>query len=158
MTTKGRAQQPCTPTCTGHYGAERCLGWCLEEAALHEHPNAERIAWYHEVAVRDGRPLGITSGNHCASAQSRALIECLLPGDVRPHEPRAAALELQADAARGGRWHPAAEVRAGKWLPAPGDLAIYNRANPADPSTNWQRHVDRVIRVAVERGGYESER
>jgi hypothetical protein len=113
-------------------------------------PNPERIAWYHAVAVRNGRPLGITSGNYCASAQSRALLECVLPGDAKPHEARAAAIELQADAMRVGRWHPIAEVRGGKWRPRSGDLAVYDRSNPAEPSTGWQRHVDRVIQLSAD--------
>lgn len=144
-----------TEVATGTLG-ERCLAWCLEEANSHERPSESRVAWYHEVAVRNGRPLGITHGNHCASAQSRALVECLLPGDVKPHEPRAAAIELQADAARLGRWHPVAEVLAGKWLPRAGDLAVYDRSKLGEPSTNWQRHVDRVIRTMPESGSYEN--
>lgn len=127
---------------------ERCLAWCLEEAAAHEHPSPDRIAWYHAVAVRNGKLLGIKRGNHCASAQSRALTECLLEGDVKPHQPRAAALELQSDATANGRWRSVREVRAGKWLPRPGDLAIYDRSVAGNPSTSWQRHVDRVIRVS----------
>jgi hypothetical protein len=127
---------------------ERCLAWCLEEAAAHERPDADRIAWYHAVAIRNGKPLGIKSGNHCASAQSRALTECVLEGEVKPHSPRAAALELQSDAMASGRWRSVREVRAGKWLPRPGDLAIYDRSVPGKPTTSWQRHVDRVIRVS----------
>jgi|GEM_PF-2292952 len=135
---------------------ERCLAWCLEEALEHRQPSADRIAWYHAVAVRNGKPLGIKIGNHCASAQSRALMECVLPGEVKPHEPRAAAKELRDDAAALGRWRPVTEVRAGKWQPRPGDLAIYTRANPADPKTAWQRHVDRVIRVSDDGSRYEN--
>lgn len=135
---------------------ERCLAWCLEEPAAHKHPDAARIAWYHAVAIRNGKPLGIKTGNHCASAQSRALVECLLAGDVKPHEPRAGALELQQDAIANGRWHSRDEVLSGKWLPRPGDLAIYNRANPADPKTSWWRHVDRVIRVTDDGASYEN--
>lgn len=82
---------------------ERCLAWCLEEAATHRQPNAERIAYYHKVAVRNGKPLGIKVGNHCASAQSRAMIESKLEGEALPHEPRAGALELQQDAIANGR-------------------------------------------------------
>jgi hypothetical protein len=135
---------------------ERCLAWCLEEWETHRQPSAERIAWYHAVAKRNGKLLGIKVGNHCASAQSRAMIECLLPGEAAPHEPRAGAIELQQDAIANGRWHSRAEVQAGKWLPRPGDLAIYNRANPADPKSTWWRHVDRVIRVVDEGAGYEN--
>lgn len=135
---------------------ERCLAWCLEEAEEHRQPSAARVAWYHAVAMRNGKLLGIKTGNHCASAQSRALTECLLAGEVTPHEPRAAAKELRDDAAVRGRWRPIAEVRAGKWLPRPGDLAIYNRANPADPKTAWQRHVDRVVRVSSDATRYEN--
>lgn len=135
---------------------ERCLAWCLEEAEAHRRPSAERIAWYHAVAKRNGKPLGIKVGNHCASAQSRAVVECLLPGEVAPHEPRAGAIELQQDAMANGRWHSRAEVHAGKWSPRPGDLAIYNRANAADPKSTWWRHVDRVIRVTEDGAGYEN--
>jgi hypothetical protein len=135
---------------------ERCVAWCLEEAQTHERPDAERIAYYHAVAVRNGKPLGIKAGNFCASAQSRALVECLLLGDVKPHEPRAGAIELLSDALHGGRFHGAAEVRARKWLPRPGDLAIYDRSNPADPKTSWLRHVDRVIRVSDDQTQYEN--
>jgi hypothetical protein len=168
--------QPLTPVASGSVGGagavgadstadegasvgtlgERCLAWCLEEAAAHPNPSAERIRWYHAVAMRNGKPLGISAGNHCASAQSRALIECLLSGEVRPHEPRAGAIELQSDAVRSGRWRAVSEVRAGRWLPRPGDLAIYNRANPADPSTSWQRHVDRVIGISDDGAQFEN--
>ena len=135
---------------------ERCLDWCLEEAARHPRPNAERIAWYHAIAVRDGKPLGIKKGNHCASAQSRALLECLLPGDPTPHEFRAAALELQHDAAKRGHWHSVVEVLRARWLPSPGDLAIYDRSVPSDPSTSWQRHVDRVEKISSDGAQYEN--
>ncbi|MET0792204.1 MAG: hypothetical protein ABW061_11840 [Polyangiaceae bacterium] len=132
---------------------ERCLIWCLEEARTHEHPDAARIAWYHAIAMRNGKALGITVGNFCASAQSRALVECALASDVRPHEPRAGAIELQQDATRLGNWRSAAEVRARKWAPRPGDLAIYNRSTPTEA---WLRHVDRVIRVSDDGLQYEN--
>jgi hypothetical protein len=135
---------------------ERCLAWCLEEMASHATPSAQRIAEYHAVAVRNGKLLGIKRGNHCASAQSLAMVESSLPGDVRPHEPRAAAVELQLDAQRLGRWRSIADVRAGKWLPAPGDLAIYDRSVAGKASTAWQRHVDRVVRVSDDRKSYEN--
>jgi hypothetical protein len=80
----------------------------------------------------------------------------LLPGEVAPHEPRAGAIELQQDAIKQGRFRPVAEVRAGKWLPRPGDLAIYNRSNPGKPETSWWRHVDRVIRVSGDGARYEN--
>jgi len=131
------------PSAAGTLG-ERCLAWCIEEMAKHEKPSAQRIAEYHAVAMRNGKLLGITKGNHCASAQSLALVDCLVAGDVKPHEPRAAAVELQDDAKKNGRWRPVADVRSGKWLPSPGDLAIYDRSAPG---ASWQRHVDRVIRV-----------
>jgi len=134
---------------------ERCLTWCLTEALAHPHPDAARIAWYHAVAMRDGKPLGIKAGNYCASAQSRSMVECLLRGDVKPHEPRAAVVELQSDAVSRGFWHSTAEVRSNKWLPRPGDLAIYDRTNSADPSTSWQRHVNRVIRLSADNTQYE---
>lgn len=132
---------------------ERCLAWCIQEMATHPVPNAQRIAAYHAVAVRNGKPLGITQGNFCASAQSLAMVQSLLPEDVKPHEPRAAAVELQQDAQRLGRWRPVADVRAGKWSPSPGDLAIYDRSAPG---AAWQRHVDRVIQLSGDGQLYEN--
>jgi hypothetical protein len=143
------------PVSAGTLG-ERCLHWCLFEAEEHQRPSAERIAFYHAVAVRNGKPLGIKTGNHCASAQSRALMECLVAGDVRPHEPRAAGIELVNDAIKQGRWRAISEIRAGLWVPRPGDLAIYDRANPGNPGTGWQRHVDRVIQVSPDRTQYQN--
>jgi hypothetical protein len=132
---------------------ERCLIWCLEEARTHEHPDAARIAWYHAIAMRKGKALGITVGNFCASAQSRALVECAFDSDTRPHEPRAGAIELQQDATRLGNWRSVAEVRARKWSPRPGDLAIYDRSTP---TVAWLRHVDRVIVVSDDGLQYEN--
>ena len=122
---------------------ERCLAWCLEEALAHEHPSSERIAWYHAVAMRNGKALGITSGNCCASAQSRALVECLLPGETRPHEPRAAAIELQSDAdaswplapSRGsaGRQMATPARRSGRLRPLETSAAQHELATPRRP-------------------------
>lgn len=151
----GGADGEPTPVAQGTLG-ERCLAWCLREAELHRQPSAERIAWYHAVAVRNGKPLGIRAGNHCASAQSRGLVECILPGEVKPHEPRAAAIELASDAMACGRFRSIKEARAGVWLPRPGDLAIYDRSRPGLPHTAWQRHVDRVIRISRDRSRFEN--
>jgi hypothetical protein len=131
---------------------ERCLAWCLEEAARHPLPSAERIAWYHAIAIRNGAPLGITRGNHCASAQSRALVESLVDFDLSPHEPRASVIEIEEDAKLRGLWHPIAEVRSGAWRPRAGDLATYDRAVPGE----WQRHVDRVVQVSDDAERFES--
>jgi hypothetical protein len=144
------------PTASSGTLGERCLAWCLREAEEHRQPDASRVAYYHGVAVRGGKPLGIKTGNHCASAQSRAMLECLLPGDVRPHEPRASAKEMRADAVKTGRWRAVAEVRGGKWLPRPGDLAIYDRSIAGRPETSWYGHVDRVIRVSEDGAQYEN--
>lgn len=65
---------------------------------------------------------------------------------------RAAAKEIMADARAGkrGRWHSAAEIRAG-YRPPPGALCIYHRGPPGAPTG----HVDRYER-AVDAEHYES--
>lgn len=84
------------------------------------------------------------------------MLECLLPGDVKPREPRASAKEIMADAVKLGRWRSVAEVRGGKWLPRAGDLAIYDRSIAGRPETSWYGHVDRVIRVSEDQREYDN--
>jgi hypothetical protein len=82
--------------------------------------------------------------NHCAIAQCNAAFQCKLPGELIPHRMRAAAKELMADAIGSRAWHSRAELAQG-WRPHTGDLAIYDRSNPAKPETQWFGHVNRVI-------------
>jgi hypothetical protein len=145
------AAVPAQPDAAEQSLGERCASWCEREAAAHRVPDASRVAWYHAVAVRGGRPLGIRTGNHCASAQSRALVEVLRPGEAAPHEPRAGAKELLEDARAGGRWHAVSEARGGAWKPRRGDLAIYDRSVPGRPETAWWGHVDRVLEACDSR-------
>lgn len=49
--------------------------------------------------------------------------------------PRVSGAELRADAERVGRWHSAADVRAGKYVPQPGDYAQFKRKGEA-----WETH------------------
>lgn len=89
----------------------------------------------------------LRAGNWCSAIQGWALEQCLLEGDERPHLWRAGVVELELDAKQNGRWHDADEVRAGKWTPASGDLAIWDRSEPGKPETSWYRHVNRVVHM-----------
>lgn len=137
-----------TTAATAHSATlgERCLAWCLAQAEREPVPTPDTLARWFAPCVRDGEPLGIRSGNHCAAAQCAAALACA-DGETLPHQYRAAAKEIMADAIDAGAWHEASELRAGLWYPAPGDLAVYDRSQPGRPETAWWGHVDRVISV-----------
>lgn len=126
---------------------ERAVTWCRHEMARENPPSAKTKALWFSYAERNGKKLGIATGNHCAIAQSVAALDSAQPGDTIPHRPRAAAKELRADAQQSKVWHPIPEVLAGRYRPRVGDLAIYDRAQPGRPETSWWGHVDRVTRV-----------
>lgn len=130
------------------------LDWSLSEMKRENPPSgATKAQWFRNVE-RGGRLIfqGVTAAaaaklNHCAAAAcyaaATALIQARLdPADV-PHEYRAAAKELMADAGR--FWRTKQMVLFGDWRPAPGDLAIYDRSIPGRPETAWWGHVDRVM-------------
>lgn len=77
-------------------------------------------------------------------SQSWVLNECLLPGEIAPHQWRAGVVEAVEDAKAQKLYHPVAEVHAGAFRPMLGDLAIWDRSTPGDPKTSWYRHVNRV--------------
>jgi hypothetical protein len=131
---------------------ERCVLWSREQMTREPRPSAATLASWFSRAVRNGRALGITKGNHCAIAASYAALACALDGEEIPHEPRAAARELQADAIARGCWHEAREVWDGVWAPRGGDLAVYDRSKPGRPETSWWGHVDRVSGPPEETG------
>lgn len=106
-------------------------------------PSAERIAAYFAPCERNGKPLGLRAGNWCAAGACFAAARVVGSADLEaaglPHRYRASGLELEQDAKRLGAWRPIDDVRAGRYLPAPGDLLILSRG-----AESWQRHVARV--------------
>lgn len=126
---------------------EMCALWCEHQARTVERPGAALVASWLKVCERNGKPLGITKGNHCAAAQSAALRAMKRDGDKLPHGYRAAAKELMADAGSAGTWREATLWREGDWSARVGDLAVYDRSVPGRPETSWWGHVDRVVVV-----------
>ena len=122
----------------------RALQWCLAEAARwgDQKVPADRVREYLSGCVRRGKPLGLTRGNFCCSAQGFAEHRVQLAGEQVPPW-RAGAREPMRDARAGirGAWHPIARVRETGYLPPPGSLAIYWRESPND----WRGHIERVI-------------
>ncbi|MBK8997427.1 MAG: CHAP domain-containing protein [Myxococcales bacterium] len=106
-------------------------------------PSAERIAAYFAPCERNGRPLGLRAGNWCAAGACFVAMQVVKTDQLEaaglPHRYRAAGQELEQDAKRLGAWCPIADVRAGRSVPAPGDLLILSRG-----TESWQRHVARV--------------
>lgn len=147
--------QPGMPAVTMSLG-ERCVAWSRAEMARENPPSAARKAELLVRCMRAGKriwaaltPAAAKSLNHCAAFASAAGYDCALDGEVVPHDYRAGAKELMADATARGAWVPVARVRDG-WRPAIGDLAIYDRSQPGKPETSWWGHVDRVSEVADE--------
>ena len=102
------------------------------------------VRMYFAGVVRDGKPLKLESGDWCAAAACWAAhIERRSAEEPIPHEWRASGIEIQQDAEKIGAWRPVADVRAGKWTPARGDLALWQRGEAG----SWQRHVARLLEV-----------
>lgn len=134
----------------------RAVDWSLAEMKRENPPSgATKALWFKNVE-RGGRAIfqnvsaaAAAKLNHCAAAACYAAIQAVVqaqvdPADV-PHDYRAAAKELMADAGR--FWRTKRLVLLGEWRPAPGDLAIYDRSIPGRPETSWWGHVDRVMGV-----------
>jgi hypothetical protein len=128
---------------------ERCVEWCMRQKDAELRPSTDTLRVWFAECIRNRKPLGlvitdVNRPNHCAAAQSFAVLQSMLPGETPPHRPRAAAKELMADAIDAGAWVPRADVLKG-WRPRTGDLAIYDRSKPGKPETQWWGHVDRVV-------------
>lgn len=124
----------------------RAVRWSLCRAGCREtgtNTSPEIKAWLW-ACKRGDRPLGLTSGNWCAAFASAATYAVLRSGETPPHGYRAGVVELVADAQESGAWRPAELALDGRWDPMPGDLAVYDRSDPARPETSWWRHVNRV--------------
>jgi lysophospholipase L1-like esterase len=99
---------------------------------------------YFSGVERDGKPFKLESGDWCAAAACwAAYVERRSTEDYIPHGWRASGIEIQQDAEKIGAWRPVADVRARKWTPARGDLAILERGE----ERSWQRHVARVVEI-----------
>lgn len=121
----------------------RALEWSkLEMGRYHGRPPASRVAEYHRLAVRGGRPLGIRSGNHCASAACFATWQVATPEEIEqlPHLYRASGIEIERDAKANGGWITRDAVLVGTVTPQAGDLVILQRGAPG----SWTRHVARL--------------
>jgi hypothetical protein len=117
---------------------ERALAWSLDQMAAENPPSHDRVAEWFVPAERGGRPLGLTSGNHCAVGASAAAFQaCGTHCDAVPHGYRAGAKELAQDAQRAGAWVQRGEA----FIPSPGDLAVYHRGDV----DSWLGHVNRVV-------------
>ena len=101
------------------------------------------VRMYFVGVVRDGKPLKLETGDWCATAACWSAFVERRPGERIPHEWRANGIELEQDAAKAGAWRSVEEVRAGRWKPTRGDLAIWQRGQAG----GWQRHVARVVEV-----------
>jgi len=99
------------------------------------------VRMYFAGVARDGKPLKLETGDWCAAAACWAAFVERRPGERIPHEWRASGIELEQDAAQVGAWRSVEEVRAGRWKPARGDVAIWQRGQAG----GWQRHVARVV-------------
>ena len=140
----------------------RCVEWCMARMREANPPTAEDVRHFFSYTLRKHagveRPTRITSGNFCSAAQGAALEECRLPGERRPHLPRASAKwEMIRDARRLGTWRlvneRVAKASGAAWLegdtelpdyvPEVGDLAIYHRG----PKPGALGHIDRVCEV-----------
>lgn len=120
--------------------------------------HSEGIARYFRPCVRDvdgdgtlddiGAGLAQSGGNWCAAFASWCMVHGGREGDIKPHEYRAGAIEIENDAKDRGLWVSAQSWVAGAEV-RPGDLAIWRRGGPQDPA--WWRHVNRVIECSVKR-------
>lgn len=137
---------------------ERCVDLCVAEmnAGVQANPygmpnTGERVREYLAGCVRnvDDDPelenLGLTVGNWCCAFQSWVLFQCIRKGEEPPHLYRAAVVEAVEDADTLGRYRRVEEVRAGEWAPKRGDEVVWDRSDPNDPSTEWWRHINRVV-------------
>lgn len=82
------------------------------------------IATYFAGCERGGKPLPISAGDWCAASASWTAFSEAAAGTAMPHRWRAAVVELWRDACELGTARSAADVRAGLYVPQPGDLWI----------------------------------
>lgn len=129
---------------------QRCVNWSRARLGVREQPlgsnTGPEVRSYLAPCIRrdTGMHLNLKASNWCSAFACAALAACAERDEERPHGYRAAVVELVADAADTKTWRPVALARSGSWRPEVGDLAIYDRSDPAKPDTSWWRHVNRV--------------
>ena len=147
---------------------ERCVEWCLSHLGHTEQPpgsnDSPLIRSWLAPCVRGDGPdayeLGLSKVNWCSAFQCAAMHAQLATGEALPHGYRAGVVELVEDTSLGndgliryaGKYRPVGLVRAGEWAPEAGDLAIWDRSNPAKPQSSWWRHVERVVKYDADAG------
>jgi hypothetical protein len=146
------------PRRTSTRGAE-ALAVALAEAAA-PWAGAARVALYHHEAMRrspstapEGSPehrVGITTGNHCASAvcYTRRVVEP--DASLWPHAYRCSVWEMIRDGRERGTWR---DVRSG-YVPRPGDVVCQSRrllsGVVSDPRVvGAEGHVGRAVKLDV---------
>jgi len=149
---------------------ERCVEFAYRFEGVSEQPPGSNTGplikdWLLACYRRGEDPsasLGLTASNWCSAFVSapidrRRSDHVLRPEELQPHGIYCGVVEVVADAlASNGEmfvWRPIEDVRSGHWVPKCGDLAIYDRSKPGDPSTSWWRHVNRVVEYKPSRGG-----
>lgn len=94
-----------------------------------------RIVEYLAGCERDGRVIGSCLRSDeiawCAAAASWCCARAAVEGEDLPHRWRVSVRELWADALERGTARGAEVIRAGSYVPQPGDLAILTRGGPA---------------------------
>lgn len=144
---------------------ERCVLWSLAQVALGSIETwgrnaGERIAAYFADATRlvDGveRDVGIDRGDWCIVGLTAAERATMLPGEAPVLQLRVAGWEIIEDAERDGSWVPAADIRAGRYVPRLGDVGIMVRPSGSDPARVRTRHGFRFASAVALDGSYTS--
>lgn len=110
-----------------------------------------RIKQYFSICTRiiNGKevPINISSGSWCAASASYALHESLLDEEA-PHGFRVGVVEIVSDLTKNKLWRPIDLARSNQFTPEVGDVIIFDRSNPNDPSTAWFRHIGRIFSIS----------
>jgi hypothetical protein len=133
---------------------ERCIAFAeneMKNGVAEDKPNSftsPRLREYFAICTRliNGKEtnLNFKAGNWCAAGVSFSLHESLLPGDIKPHGYRLGVVEVVDDVQKRGFWRPVSQARQGSYQLNIGDIIIFDRSKPGDPSTAWWRHIGRV--------------
>lgn len=131
----------------------RALKIAEQEIGVHEDPphsnSGPRIKEYLSKCERNGKKLGLTSGNWCASFSSWCAFNACGDDEAPPHLYRASVAELWKDAVKNGVAYPPT------FKPKVGDLAIFIR-NGHNPTKGEEGHVARLSIEPDENGHYET--
>jgi hypothetical protein len=136
---------------------ERCIA--LAEHELNNGVKEDKIGSYTSARIREyfaictrlinGKEVNINfvAGNWCAAGASYCLHESLLPGETPPHKYRLGVVEIVSDLQHNNLYRTISQVRNGSYQIKKGDVVIFDRSVPGNPSTAWWRHIGRVYSV-----------